>query len=276
MKEYLPETFAPLPFAPIHQGEFSVTIAQTQAEVIEAQALRYQVFCGEMGATLSPEAMEAQRDGDAYDTVCDHLLVRYHPSGTQLPKIIGTYRMLRSDVMPQIGQYYSENEYDISALKHTGKPLLEMGRSCTHPQFRNKVAMQLLWRGIGEYIMHHEIAYLFGCASFEGVDADAHAQALSYLYQHHLADATIRPRTLDQHYVNMQRADTQELDAKKIFFKLPILVKGYLRLGAVVGDGAFIDHGFNTTDILIIVETHKVSEKHLTRYAPDSVTGGEA
>lgn len=270
----LPTHFDPLPFEPLHSGDFSVTIAQTQEEVIEAQRLRYRVFCEEMDADIPASAKAEKRDYDPFDEICDHLLVRYHESEDAEPRIIGTYRMLRESKKPEGGRFYSEDEYDISKLKKTGSNLLEVGRSCTHPDFRNKAAMQLLWRGIGEYVMHYKVDYLFGCASFEGVNPDDHAQALSYLYHNHLADSAICPRTLEEHHVPMNRMDKDAIDEKRTFFKLPILVKGYLRLGGVVGDGAFIDHAFNTTDILIIVQTSNVSDKHLSRYAPDSVDGG--
>ncbi len=241
---------------------------------MEAQALRYHVFVHEMKADVPQAAHDAKRDFDAYDTLCDHLLVRHHEEGKP-PRIIGTYRMLRDTELPDGTGFYSEDEYDITRLKASGKKLLEVGRSCTHPDFRNKVAMQLLWRGIGEYVMHHKIDYLFGCASFAGTDPQDHAQGLSYLYHHHLADEAICPRTIDAHFVDMNLMPAEDINEKRAFFKLPILVKGYLRLGGKVGNGAFIDHAFDTTDILMIVHTASVSDKHASKYAPDSVRGGE-
>ncbi len=274
MQTCLPTHFDPLPFEPIHGGEFSVTIAQSQEEVIEAQKLRYHVFVEEMKADIPAEAKAEKRDYDAFDEICDHLLVRYHETPESKPRIIGTYRMLRDSKRPSGQGFYSEDEYDIAKLKAAGGNLLEVGRSCTHPEFRNKSAMQLLWRGIGEYVMHYDVDYLFGCASFEGTDPQAHAQALSYLYHNHRAEDAICPRTLEQYHEDMNLMPKDEIDEKRAFFKLPILVKGYLRLGGVVGDGAFIDHAFNTTDIFIIVQTSNVSDKHLKRYSPDSVAGG--
>ena len=273
-ESYLPDYFTPLPFEPIHSGNFSVTLAQNAEEVRQAQALRYHVFVEEMKAQLPDEAVKEQRDFDAFDALCDHLLVRYHEGDAT--KIIGTYRLLRKGIVPAEGGFYSEDEYDISALLQASDNIVEVGRSCTHPEYRNKAAMQLLWRGIGEYVMHYNIDYLFGCASFEGTNPDDHAQSLSYLYHHHLADKSLRPHALSHHYVAMNRMESNEIDSKKAFFALPILVKGYLRLGGVVGDGAFIDHDFNTTDILMIVKTSDVSDKHRSRYAPDSVQGGDA
>lgn len=273
MNHTVPNYFSPLPFAPITSGDFSVTLAQCPEEVMEAQALRYDVFVHEMKADVSQEAHEAKRDFDTYDALCDHLLVRYHQQG-HAPRIIGTYRMLRDTELPEGTGFYSEDEYDISKLKASGRNLLEVGRSCTHPDFRNKVAMQLLWRGIGEYVMYYNIDYLFGCASFPSADPQDHNHGLSYLYHHHLADETICPRTVEKHFVDMNLIPANQIDEKRTFFTLPILVKGYLRLGGKVGNGAFIDHDFNTTDILMIVDTATVSNKHTSKYAPDSVRGG--
>jgi putative hemolysin len=272
----LPETFAPQPFAPIHQGEYSVKIADSQQEVIAAQELRYEVFCENMGAGASDEAHKLKRDGDAFDAVCDHLLVRYHPDDESAPRVVGTYRLLRDVNMTKIGRYYSESEYDITKIKTYDGNVMELGRSCTHPEFRSKVAMQLLWRGIGEYVMHYNVGIMFGCASFPGDNPDEHAAALTYLYHKHRAPDDICPRTLEQYYVALDRMDIEEIDEKRTFFKLPVLIKGYLRLGGVIGDGAFLDHDFNTTDILVVVQTDKVSDKYVTKYAPDSVQGGDA
>ncbi len=274
--DYLPVSFAPAPFSPIHLGGFSVCVAQTPEEVIDAQRLRYHVFAEVMGAELAGGATNEKRDADAYDAVCDHLLVRYHETPDAAPRIVGTYRLLRGSEMPRIGRYYSESEYDVSCFKAYPGNILELGRSCTHPEFRHKVAMQLLWRGIGEYVMHYRIALMFGCASFAGVDPEAHAAALSYLYHFHRAPEGLCPRTLAEFYVPMERLAKEAIDQRRVFASLPVLVKGYLRLGGLVGDGAFLDHAFNTTDILMMVRTESIDEKYVSKYAPDSVVGGES
>jgi L-ornithine Nalpha-acyltransferase len=273
MNYHIPTHFAPLPFEPITSGDFSVTLAQSAEEVAEAQSLRYHVFVEELKADVPDAAHQAKRDFDRYDAWCDHLLVRHHPKDA-LPRIIGTYRMLRSSELPAGVGFYSEAEYDISALKSSGKTLLEVGRSCTHPEFRSKIAMQLLWRGIGEYAMHYGVDYLFGCASFSGTNPADHSESLSYLYHHHRASPSICPHALPEHFVDMALLPAADIDEKRTFFNLPILVKGYLRLGGKVGNGAFIDHTFDTTDILMIVDTATVSDKHTSKYAPDSVRGG--
>ncbi len=272
MTEFIPKAFVPTPFKPLSQGQYSVKIAETAEEVIAAQRLRYDVFYKGMGATPSADAKRLERDVDRYDAVCDHLLVCEHAEG-EAPRIVGTYRLLRDESMQAIGHFYSESEYDIGKLKASGKRLMELGRSCTHPDVRSKVAMQLLWRGIGEYVMHYGIEVMFGCASFPGIEPDDHSQALSYLHHFHRAPEALCPRTLEQYYVPMDRMQKDDINEKKAFFSLPVLVKGYLRLGGVVGDGAFLDHDFNTTDILVVVRTDEVAGKYVSKYAPDSVQG---
>jgi L-ornithine Nalpha-acyltransferase len=133
-----------------------------------------------------------------------------------------------------------------------------------------------LWRGIGEYVMHHGIEYMFGCASFQGCDPTPHAEALSYLVTHHLASEHIRPRALPDFYTAMATVTPEKLEVKKIFLSLPPLIKGYLRLGGMVGDGAFLDTAFDSTDILMLVPTAGVADKYVAKFSPDSVRGGEA
>ncbi|TAE82829.1 MAG: GNAT family N-acetyltransferase [Alphaproteobacteria bacterium] len=273
---WLPTFFDPIPFAAVHQGDYSVVVAQTAEEVIEAQRLRYEVFCLGLGLGMSEEKQRLQRDGDPFDAVCDHLLVRHHGAEDASPRIVGTYRLLRDVHMPNIGRYYSESEFNIDCLKAYDGHILELGRSCTHPEVRSKVAMQLLWRGIGEYIMHHNIDVMFGCASFAGDDPSQHAEALSYLYHEHRAPEHLRPRALPEHYAPMDNIPAEQIDKKKAFFALPPLIKGYLRIGGCVGEGAFLDHDFSTTDILIVVRTQGVGEKYMQKYAPDSIAGGGA
>ena len=120
--------------------------------------------------------------------------------------------------------------------------IMELGRSCVDPAYRSRAAMQMLWRGIAAYVFHHRIDLMFGCASLPGTDPDALAATLTYLYYHHLAPPAVRPRALPHRYVDMRRMlDPAELDPKRVLAQLPPLIKGYLRLGGFIGDGAVID-----------------------------------
>ncbi len=265
----VPEHFETEPFSPITLGNLTVRIASCPEDVLHAQKLRYAVFCDEMGAAATPEVQAQQRDFDEFDTICDHMLVEWTETQGASPIIVGTYRLLRGEVMPRIGRFYTESEFDISRLKTQNLKLLELGRSCVRSDFRNKAVMQLLWRGIGEYVTHYGIELMFGCASFAGADVDLHKECLAYLHHFHRAPDDIAPVSLPHLYVDMNLMEKDAINQKKAFAQLPVLIKGYLRLGGFIGHGAMIDHAFNTTDVSIVVHTSNVGDKYVSRYAPD-------
>ena len=158
--------------APIHRaGLLEVRLAASEAEIIAAQALRYAIFYDEMGALPTPAMARARRDIDAYDMVCDHLLVIDHANALR-PRVVGTYRLLRQDVAMANGGFYSAGEFDLSALiaqSAPGRQLLELGRSCVAPEWRTSATISLLWRGIATYLAQHGIGHQFqndGCQAF--------------------------------------------------------------------------------------------------------------
>lgn len=253
-------------FGELRGGNLGVRLARTGAEIDAAQALRYRVFYGEMGAVPEPAAVAARRDRDAFDDVADHLLVIDHTIGSGPEAVIGTYRLIRAQAAAALGRFYSADEYDITTMLNFPGEVLELGRSCVHPAYRGRTAMQLLWRGIATYVFVHRIDVMFGCASLPGIDPDAVATELTYLYHNHLAPPAVRPRALPHRYVNMRRLDAASLDHRRAAASLPPLIKGYLRLGGFVGDGAVIDRQFNTTDVAIVVKTALVTDKYYRHY----------
>jgi putative hemolysin len=253
-------------FAELRAGNLGVRLAESAAELDAVQALRYRVFYQEMGAKADAPTSASQRDRDAFDNVADHLLVVDHDLGEDADNVVGTYRLIRQCAAARIGRFYSADEYDISKLESFSGELLELGRSCTAPAYRSRAVLQLLWRGIAAYVFHYGIDLMFGCASLHGTNPDALAPELSYLYANHLAPPEIRPRALPARYVPMTRCDPTTLDQRQVLAGLPPLVKGYLRLGGFVGDGAVIDHQFNTTDIAVVVQTDLVTEKYYRHY----------
>lgn len=247
-------------------GDFEVRLAQTAAEIEAAQALRFRVFYEEMAAQATPEMMALGRDFDPFDQVCDHLLVLDRRRGEGPEGIVGTYRLIRRPAAAKMGRFYSSAEYDIQKMIDYPAEVLELGRSCIAKDARNTATMQMLWRGIALYAYHYNIQVMFGCASMPGIDPTQHAQALSYLYHHHLAPPEIRVRALPHRYVKMDMLEPGSYDPRKAMARVPPLIKGYLRLGGFVGDGAVIDHQFNTTDVFIIVKTELVTEKYIRHY----------
>ena len=254
------------PIPELRAGNLGVRIASSPAEVDALQALRYRVFYGEMGAAADAETARTQRDRDAYDAVADHLIVVDHAICPGPLGIVGTYRLIRREAAARLGQFYSADEYDISRIEAYSGRILELGRSCVDAGYRNRAAMQLLWRGIAAYVFSYRIDLMFGCASLPGTEPDALAGELTYLYYNHLAPPALRPRALPHRYIEMRRTEPDGLDRRRALAQLPPLIKGYLRLGGFVGDGAVIDPQFNTTDVAIVVKTDLVTDKYYRHY----------
>ena len=251
---------------PLRVGNLEVRLATTAAEIEAAQRLRYEIFYNEMAARPTPEMAACNRDFDQYDYICDHLLVIDHNRGAGPEGVVGTYRLIRRDAAARVGSFYSSSEYDISHLVAYPGEILELGRSCVDVAYRTRGTMQLLWRGIAAFVWEHKIGLMFGCGSLPGTDLTALALPLSYLYFNHLAPETLRPVALADRYADMRLMGPEDIDKRKALNELPPLIKGYLRLGGFVGDGAVIDHQFNTTDVCIVVKTELVTEKYFRHY----------
>ncbi len=255
----------PAPVVELRSGTLEVRLAESSGDVEAAQALRYRVFYEEMGARPTLEMARLQRDVDSFDALCDHLLVVDRArSGARA--VIGTYRLIRRPAAAHHGGFYSAAEYDIGKVNAYPGEVLELGRSCVDAESRNRPTMQLLWRGIAAYVFHYDIVLMFGCASLPGIDPDALSLPLSYLYHHHLAPPALRPRALPERYTDMRRLDAAKILPAQALAELPPLIKGYLRLGGFVGDGAVIDHQFNTTDVCVVVKTDLITEKYYRHY----------
>lgn len=253
-------------------GPLEVRLARTAAEVRRAQRLRYRVFYKEMSANAAPSAILAQRDIDPFDAYCDHLLVLDHNSRTRTgkPAIVGTYRLLRQDVAERHGGFYSAGEFDVGALmaRHSGLRFLELGRSCVLAPYRNKRTVELLWHGIWTYVLQHNLGAMIGCASLEGTDPDRLALQLSFLHHYARAPEAWRSRALPQRYVEMNRLRRSAIDPGVALRALPPLIKGYLRLGAVFGDGAVIDRQFGTIDVLVVLPVTAINTRYVAHFGP--------
>jgi len=252
-------------------GALEVRLAETDAEVEAAQRLRYHVFYEEMSAVPTPEMREERRDFDKFDSVCDHLLVidRDKVEDDGQPAVIGCYRMMREEHAKEVGGFYTAGEYDISKLlaARQGAKMLELGRSCVLKEYRSRAgALQLLWRGIMAYAARFSIDVMFGCASFAGIDPDAHAAALTYLHHNAALPQNIAVKALAHLYVDMDRMPIDQVNPKEALRDMPPLIKGYLRAGCYIGDGAVIDRQFSTTDVFIYVPLDTMSERYRSRF----------
>lgn len=246
---------------------YTLRLATTPEDLTAAQRLRYEVFVAELGGT-GPMVDHANRlERDAFDPFFDHLVLvdrRRDPAG--LDHVIGAYRVLAGDRRAAAGQFYSEAEYDLTPLLQSGRRLLELGRSCVHADHRGGTAMFHLWNGLADYVLDRGIEVLFGVASFHGTDVAALAEPLSWLHHHHLAPPQMRVRARPPHRQDMDLIPADRLDRKSALAATPALIKAYLRLGGFVGDGAFIDQAFNTTDVCLVMDTGQMSARHREFY----------
>ncbi len=241
-----------------HTSTYVVRFARDEADLRAAQRLRYRVFVEELGGTGPLVDHDARLEADALDPFFDHLLL-IDPTRPTGDHVVGAYRLLRGERAAEAGGFYSGSEYDLSPLIAGGRKLLELGRSCLDPAHRGGLAMYHLWSALAAYVTEQEIDILFGVASFRGADIMAHAQALTLLHQRHLAPADLRVRARDEVYMAMDLVPDAQLEPRKAMLETPALIKAYLKLGGFVGEGAFVDAEFNTTDVCLILDTARMN-----------------
>lgn len=248
-------------------------LARSASEIDAAQAVRYKVFVEEMKAQVGPDADRRKRDVDSWDAICDHLLVLDTAiEGDPEDQIVGTYRLLRQDVAERAGGFYSASEFDVGALlsRHSSKRFMELGRSCVLPDYRTKRTVELLWQGNWAYALRYGVDAMFGCGSFPGVVPAEHALALSFLHHNILARDEWAVGARPELHRTMDMMPVEAINPKKALAALPPLIKGYMRLGAMVGDGAVVDHAFRTTDVLIVLPISNISGRYLNYYGADA------
>ncbi len=242
---------------------FTIRLAETEDDLRAAQRLRYEVFVKELGGGGDMVDHEAGLERDKFDPYFDHMLAYDDTTG----EAVGVYRLLPGDRAAELGQFYSEDEYDLTVLKTSGRKLLELGRSCLHRDYRGGMAMYHLWNGLAAYVAERDIEVLFGVASFHGTDVQALAQPLSMLHHNHLAPPDLRVTAQPDVFQSMNLVAPDALDRRAAMVQVPALIKAYLRLGGFVGEGAFIDHAFNTTDVCLILDTARMTERQKRIYS---------
>jgi putative hemolysin len=271
-----------LPPAQINLGtrnDLCVRLTRTREEIVTAQRLRYQVFYEELKANPNFASSQSRLDADRFDEFCDHLIVvRRTPKGeggqfnVDDGEMVGTYRLLRQSIAEQNGGFYTQSEFDIAPLLEAKPALkfLELGRSCVLKQYRTKPVVELLWQGIWNYVRQHGLDVMLGCASLEGTDLRVHAKTLNFLAQNCSAPPEWHVHALHERYIEMKTNVESAIDSKAALKALPPLIKGYLRLGCYIGEGAVIDRQFNTTDVLIILPVSNINPRYFTHFGqPD-------
>ncbi|SCY36670.1 GNAT family N-acetyltransferase [Paracoccus tibetensis] len=246
---------------------FDVRLATSAQDLAAAQRLRYRVFVEELGGTGPMVDHEMRLERDEFDPVVDHLcLVDTRRDAEALDHVVGVYRLLPGDRAEAFGRFYCDAEYDLAPLRRSGRPLLELGRSCVDADYRGSSGMFLMWNALADYVLDHGIELLFGVASFHGTDIPMLAPSLSWLHHHHLAPEGLRPVARPEGFQRMDLIAADRLDRREALVGMPALIKAYLRLGGMVGQGAFIDRAFNTTDVFLLMDTAAMSAKHRQFY----------
>jgi putative hemolysin len=249
-------------------------LARDGRDLLAAQRLRYEVFVAELGGDGADVDHGARLERDRYDDSYEHLLlIDMNRDPDALEDVVGVYRLLRSDRAAEAGGFYTATEYDLAPLLASGRRILELGRSCVHRDYRGGPAMFLLWNALAEYVIGHGIEVLFGVASFHGTDVDRLAQPLSFLWHNHLAPEDLRVRALPDRYTAMDILPPDAVDRRTALAAIPSLIKGYLRLGGYVGDGAFVDRAFNTTDVCLVMDTLRMSQRRREGYLRKAAGG---
>ena len=253
-------------------GSLEVRLARSEAEIAAAQEVRYRVFYDELGARKHASQSQDRSDHDRFDTICDHLIVLDTSlSGPEHRRIVGTYRLLRQESAIAAGGFYSEDEFELTGLiaRHPDQRFLELGRSCVLPEYRSKRTIEVLWQGIWAYINHYGVDVMTGCASFPGTVPAAHAEALTYLANHCRTDSAWDVRAVAQRYHPMDLMPLEAISARAAIAAMPPLVKGYLRIGARIGDGCVIDHDFSTVDVFVVMPVKEIAARYVSYYSGD-------
>ena len=250
--------------------QFTLRLAQNEDDLLGAQRLRYRVFVQELGGDGPMVDHDRQLETDAFDPHCDHLLLIDNTLDPLIGNhVVGVYRLMSSDGADRAGGFYSETEYDLKPLKSSSRRLLELGRSCVVADHRGGKAMYHLWRGLADYIADNQIEILFGVASFHGTNVAQLAEPLAYLHENHLAPIDLRVQARLGNRQEMDLFDPGKIDKRRALRAIPPLIKAYLRLGGYVGEGAFIDRAFNTTDVCLIMDTTRMNEGQRGLYTKD-------
>ena len=232
-------------------------IDNTDQLMHKVKKLRYESFFG--------ESDKVKYDSDEFDKLCDHLVAIDKSISDDY--VVGTYRLLLKPKFVKSQKFYSQTEFNISKLtKKKSLTLLEAGRSCVHKNYRDGSVIKLLWRGLATYIVKNQVDIVFGCASFPSSNHNLFRNQLSYLKHYHSSPKYLKTKPLWKLKVKFKTIDKKLLNSNEEFRKLPPLIKAYIRVGAFVGSGAIVDKEFDTTDVLIVLETKKMLKKYSKLY----------
>lgn len=251
--------------------DFEVRLTKNKEERKQVRQLRYRVFIDEDGGTPTEEQKILREEYDDYDKYAQYMGV-FHNG-----QVIATYRIINEAAAEKMGGFYSEIEFDISKIKRVNGNIAEMSRACVAPEYReNSLAIRLMWLGLGEYIAKNKISLLFGMASWFNVTPMQYAMATSYLYYNHLAPLSLRGHVdlaklsdgIDPKLTRMNILPRAFVDKDAAYAQMGAVLKGYLRLGAQLGNGVSISNdALPSYSILVIMQTKNISRTYQKRFA---------
>lgn len=251
-------------------GTIIARLAGTQFEIELAQKLRFDVFFSDRGLVKNHTDGV---DADAYDPHCAHLLLLDTAvSGSVADQLVGTARLLLDENASLAGGFYSENEFTLRGLRtrQAGRRFLEIGRTCVKPQWRSKRTAELMWQGIWAFALDHQVDVLVGCASFNGTVPAAHAMSLSFMHHYHRAKGAWRVKALPELSSSMDLMPLEAINLKQAMLAMPPLLKGYLRVGAMIGNDCVVDHDFGTTDVFVVLPVANIAKRYIRHYRADA------
>ena len=242
---------------------FTIKIAESNFEIKKAQSLRYNIFFKEKKIKRNNLKFLLKRDYDFYDKISDHLIIIDNNREVK-DNVIGTYRLLRGNCAKLYRGFYTEQEFDISNLKKnfSSKDILELGRSCVHPEYRSGIILKLLWKGISKYIKICKIKILMGCASFNGINPGKFKDEFSLLYKSYRLPKSYNVKSIQDNEISFEK----NIKQSTILNRLPPLIKGYLKAGGMVSENFYIDKEFETIDYCVIMFTEKIASRYKNKF----------
>ena len=239
----------------IKAGNLLLKLANCEKEYKQLWKLRYR----ELIKAYNQDHYNAdEEDKDIYDDVCDHLII----VDTELDEVIGTYRLIKKSQLSRIEKFLTESEFDITPLKKY--EILEVGRAVIKEEYRTGAAISLLWKGVIKYAVESNVDFMIGTASFHGLDPNPYADCFGYLFDKHLSKEEFRCDVNEE--LGYPVAMFKTYDEKRALESMPALIKGYLRLGATIGNGVFQDKSFNSLDVLIVLKIDEINQRYLKRF----------
>lgn len=242
-------------------ADFEIKITREQDEVRAAQRLRFEVFNLEMKKGLELSYQQGL-DADDYDPLCEHLIVR----DLNNRKVVGTYRLLLGSQARSHFGFYSEREFRLDNIKKLSGELLELGRSCAHKDYRDKALISFMWDAIADYVKAHKVSYIFGCASLLTTQPAEVSKFYSYLKEKYYAPEELRVHPVPEKIFPDLDENVAISDEQAVFAQLPGLIKGYLRVGALLCGPPALDVEFGTTDLFLLLDVTRMSAEYLRRF----------